>query len=171
MFCQPSPVRHHGTMNGPGCLSPTLATWASHLSIKMEMFAQSVFLKLRPTVLWGSVNVLGVMVLSKSPASGSHSDYLPGAPHPLISPAVWCRATSTGSNVRLLLPVCQGHWRLDSKPSICRCILRSSSLRSAGLVLSINYYCATIFTLTPNNNNKTNQHLCICIYRQGYRLV
>lgn len=84
------------------------------------MCDQSVFLKLRATVLWGSVNVLGSRVQSESQLLDCTSECPPGAPVPTVSPAARYRATPAGGSAELLLSV-SGHQRLV--PVICRHVL------------------------------------------------
>lgn len=88
------------------------------------------------------------------------SEFPPGAPVPTVSPAVWCRVTPAGDCGELSLPVCLQPLAAGSQACTDLC-LESSSLGKAGLVLSINY---CFFIFTPILNNKTNQHLCVCVF-------
>lgn len=85
---------------------PSCCCLAESSVCNTEMFSQSVFLKLRPTVLWGSVSVLG----SGFYACLSFWITLLRYPHgPALSPAAWCRVTPADGNVETSLPLCQGH--------------------------------------------------------------
>lgn len=78
----------------------------------------------------------------------------------------WCRVTPAGGCVELSLPVCR-HWRLGSQA--CAELFGVLKFGKCWLVLSI-HYCFFMFTPILNNY-KSNQHLCVYIHRQDFRLV